>query len=80
MKKFRRIGVLTSGGDAPGMNAAVRAVVRTALKNGVEVMGIYRGYSGLISGDIRPLAVRDVSNIINKIGRASCRERVSLCV
>ena len=56
MKKFRRIGVLTSGGDAPGMNAAVRAVVRTALKNGVEVMGIYRGYSGLISGDIRPLA------------------------
>ena len=68
MKKFRRIGVLTSGGDAPGMNAAVRAVVRTALKNGVEVMGIYRGYSGLISGDIRPLAVRDVSNIINKGG------------
>ena len=68
MKTFRRIGVLTSGGDAPGMNAAVRAVVRTALANGVEVMGIYRGYSGLIDGDIKPLAVRDVSNIMKKGG------------
>ena len=68
MKKFKRIGVLTSGGDAPGMNAAIRAVVRTALANGVEVMGIYRGYSGLISGDIKPLVLRDVSNIINKGG------------
>ena len=68
MKKFKRIGVLTSGGDAPGMNAAVRAVVRTALSHGVEVMGIYRGYSGLIDGDVHPLAVRDVSNIINKGG------------
>ena len=68
MKKFRRIGVLTSGGDAPGMNAAVRAVVRTALSHGVEVMGIFRGYSGLIDGDIRPLAMRDVSNIVNKGG------------
>ena len=68
MEKFRRIGVLTSGGDAPGMNAAVRAVVRTAIAHGVEVMGIYRGYSGLIDGDIRPLAIRDVSNIINKGG------------
>ena len=68
MKEFKRIGVLTSGGDAPGMNAAIRAVVRTALAHGVEVMGIYRGYSGLIDGDIRPLAIRDVSNIINKGG------------
>ena len=68
MKKFNRIGVLTSGGDAPGMNAAVRAVVRTAIANGVEVAGIYRGYSGLISGDIKPLGLRDVSNIINKGG------------
>ncbi len=68
MTKFKRIGVLTSGGDAPGMNAAIRAVVRTALANGVEVMGIYRGYSGLISGDIKPLVLRDVSNIINKGG------------
>ena len=75
MKTFRRIGVLTSGGDAPGMNAAVRAVVRTALANGVEVMGIYRGYSGLIDGDIKPLAVRDVSNIINKGGTVLYSDR-----
>ena len=68
VKKFRRIGVLTSGGDAPGMNAAIRAVTRVAISNGVEVMGIYRGYSGLISGDIKPLGLRDVSNIINKGG------------
>ena len=68
MKKFKTIGVLTSGGDAPGMNAAIRAVVRTAIGNGVEVVGIYRGYSGLISGDIKPLGLRDVSNIINKGG------------
>ncbi len=68
MTKFKKIGVLTSGGDAPGMNAAVRAVVRTALANGVEVMGIYRGYSGLIDGDIKPLHVRDVSNTLNNGG------------
>ena len=68
MKQFKRIGVLTSGGDAPGMNAAIRAVTRAAIENGVEVMGIYRGYSGLISGDIHPLALRDVSNILNKGG------------
>jgi len=68
MKKFAKIGVLTSGGDAPGMNAAIRSVVRAAISNGVEVFGIERGYSGLISGDIKPLAIRDVSNIINKGG------------
>lgn len=68
MKDFKRIGVLTSGGDAPGMNAAIRAVVRTALSHEVDVVGIYRGYSGLIDGDIHPLAFRDVSNIINKGG------------
>ena len=68
MKEIKKIGVLTSGGDAPGMNAAIRAVVRTALANGVEVVGVMRGYSGLIDGDIRPLAIRDVSNIINKGG------------
>ena len=65
---IKRIGVLTSGGDAPGMNAAVRAVVRTAVRRGVEVVAVYRGYSGLISGDIRPFQVRDVSNTINKGG------------
>ena len=68
MKKFRRIGVLTSGGDAPGMNAAIRAVTREALYRGVEVVGIYRGYSGLINGDINPFSIRDVSNIINHGG------------
>ncbi len=68
MACFKRIGVLTSGGDAPGMNAAIRAVARAAISAGVEVMGIYRGYSGLIDGDIHPLAIRDVSNIINRGG------------
>lgn len=67
-KKFRRIGVLTSGGDAPGMNAAVRSVVRTALANGVEVMGIYGGYRGLMEDDMRLLGPHDVSNIINEGG------------
>ena len=68
MKKFRKIGVLTSGGDAPGMNAAVRSVTRAAIEEGVEVIGIFRGYSGLIDGDVKPLGVRDVSNTINKGG------------
>ena len=68
MGSFKKIGVLTSGGDAPGMNAAVRSIVRTALLHGVEVLGIYRGYSGLIDGDVHPLEFRDVSNIINKGG------------
>ena len=64
-KKFRRIGVLTSGGDAPGMNAAIRAVTRAALENGVEVMGIYEGYKGLMEGNMKLFTARDVSNIIN---------------
>ena len=68
MKQIKKIGVLTSGGDAPGMNAAIRAVVRSAIANGVEVVGIMRGYSGLIDKEIKPLAIRDVSNIINKGG------------
>ncbi len=67
-KKFRRIGVLTSGGDAPGMNAAIRSVVRTSLINGVEVMGIYGGYRGLLENDMRLLGPTDVSNIINEGG------------
>lgn len=61
---MKKIGVLTSGGDAPGMNAAIRAVVRTALQKGMEVVGIYRGYNGLINGDIRPLDETSVSGII----------------
>ena len=68
MKNFKKIGVLTSGGDAPGMNAAARAVARTALERGVEVVGIFRGYSGLIHNELKPLGMRDVSNIINKGG------------
>ena len=65
---MKTIGVLTSGGDAPGMNAAVRAVVRTAISMGIKVKGIYRGYNGLIDGDIEDLDVRSVSDIINRGG------------
>ncbi len=66
--QVKRIGVLTSGGDAPGMNAAVRAVVRTALNRGVECIGIRRGWSGLINSDFVPLHSSSVSHIINKGG------------
>lgn len=65
---MKTIGVLTSGGDAPGMNAAVRAVVRTAIANGMTVKGIMRGYNGLIEGDIVDLDVRSVSDIIHRGG------------
>lgn len=68
MQRFRRIGVLTSGGDAPGMNAAVRAITRKALEQGVEVMGVIGGYSGLINQNIIPLKSGDVSNIITHGG------------
>ena len=64
----RRIGVLTSGGDAPGMNAAVRAVVRAAIFRGIEVIGIRRGYNGLINGDIVRLDEKSVAHIINRGG------------
>ncbi|MCH5192383.1 MAG: 6-phosphofructokinase [Oscillospiraceae bacterium] len=65
---MKRIGVLTSGGDAPGMNAAVRAVTRAALSKGYEVVGIQRGYNGLLNGETINLGVRDVSNIIQRGG------------
>ena len=65
---MKTIGVLTSGGDAPGMNAAVRAVVRTAIDEGMTVKGISRGYNGLIEGDIFDLDVRSVSDIIHRGG------------
>ncbi len=65
---MKRIGVLTSGGDAPGMNAAVRAVTRAAIAKGYEVIGIKRGYNGLLHGEIVQLGVRDVSNIIQRGG------------
>ncbi|MBQ9778786.1 MAG: ATP-dependent 6-phosphofructokinase [Clostridia bacterium] len=68
MAKFRKIGILTSGGDAPGMNAAVRAVARKAMDENIEVMGIYGGYAGLIDGHIEPLGPRSVSNIIARGG------------
>ena len=68
VKKFKRIGVLTSGGDAPGMNAAVRAVTRAALARGVKVMGIYNGYDGLMYDDMKLFHMRDVSNIISRGG------------
>ena len=64
----RRIGVMTSGGDAPGMNAAVRAVVRAAIFRGIEVVGIRRGYNGLINGDITRLDEKSVAHIINRGG------------
>ena len=63
MAQLKRIGVLTSGGDAPGMNSAIRAVTRTALSYGVEVFGILGGYSGLVNDKVRPLTARDVSGI-----------------
>lgn len=63
-----RIGLLTSGGDAPGMNAAIRAIVRTAIRNDIRVFGINRGYSGLIENDIKELVWGDVSNIIHQGG------------
>lgn len=65
---MKRIGVITSGGDAPGMNAAIRAVVRSGLDKGWEVLGIRHGYSGLITGETTPLGARDVGGIIQQGG------------
>jgi len=64
----KAIGVLTSGGDAPGMNAAIRAVVRTALKKGFRVIGVHRGYNGLIHGELVEMNMRSVSDIIHRGG------------
>lgn len=65
---MKKIAVLTSGGDAPGMNAAVRAVVRTALNAGIEVYGVIRGYNGLIKDEMVPMTLRSVSNILQQGG------------
>jgi 6-phosphofructokinase 1 len=77
-KKVTKIGVLTSGGDSPGMNAAIRAVVRTGIYYGLEVFGIMRGYSGIIENDIVPMHSRSVANIIQRGGTilktARCKE------
>ena len=68
MAKIKTIGVLTSGGDAPGMNAAIRAVTRAGIYNGFHVKGIYRGYEGLMNGEIREFTTENVSGIINQGG------------
>ena len=68
MTKKKCIGILTSGGDAPGMNAAIRAVTRSAIYNGFDVKAIYRGYKGLLTGEIVPFKTQNVSNIIQQGG------------
>ena len=77
-KKVTKIGVLTSGGDAPGMNAAIRAVVRTGIYNKLEVFGVMRGYSGMIDNDIFKMESKSVANIIQRGGTilktARCKE------
>ena len=77
-KAVKTIGVLTSGGDAPGMNAAIRAVVRTAINKGLKVKGIMRGYAGLLEEEIVDMESTSVSDIINRGGTilytARCKE------
>lgn len=68
MRKIKKIAVLTSGGDAPGMNAAIRAVVRAGIYHGLEVYGIRRGYDGLVNGDIMQMEAKSVANIIQRGG------------
>ena len=75
MKELKKIGVLTSGGDAPGMNAAIRAITRSALDNGIEVMGIIGGYSGLLNDKMIPLTSSSVSNIIAQGGTVLYSDR-----
>ena len=78
MDNIKCVGILTSGGDAPGMNAAIRAVTRSAIYNGLKVKGIYRGYHGLIADEIKEFHTQDVSNIIQQGGTilktARCKE------
>lgn len=69
-KKFRKIGILTSGGDAPGMSAAVKSVTCSAIARGVEVVGVIGGYAGLINENLKPLTTNDVSDIISRGGTA----------
>src|SRR5437870_12525520 len=75
---MKRIAVLTSGGDAPGMNAALRAVVRVGVSSGLEVVGVRQGYTGLIEGQLQPLGPRDVASIIHvggtMLGSVRCAE------
>ncbi|MDE6381683.1 MAG: 6-phosphofructokinase, partial [Muribaculaceae bacterium] len=78
MSNVKSIGILTSGGDAPGMNAAIRAVTRAGLDAGFKVYGIYRGYRGLIYDEIEEFSTQNVSNIIQRGGTilktARCKE------
>ena len=78
MGQIKCIGILTSGGDAPGMNAAIRAVTRSAIFSGLKVKGIYRGYRGLIADEIVEFKTQNVSNIIQQGGTilktARCKE------
>jgi 6-phosphofructokinase 1 len=67
-KVIKKVGVLTSGGDSPGMNAAIRSVVRTCAYHSLECIGIYRGYQGMIEGDFKEMGPRSVNNIVNKGG------------
>ena len=71
----KSIAVLTSGGDAPGMNAAVRAVVRAGINKGMKVYGVYRGYNGLLNGDVQEMNLRSVSDIIGNGGTMLCTAR-----
>jgi 6-phosphofructokinase 1 len=75
---MKRIALLTSGGDAPGMNAAIRAVTRRAISHGAEVFGVRRGYAGLIAQDFVPLGARDVGRILQlggtMLGSSRCAE------
>lgn len=68
LKTIKKVGVLTSGGDSPGMNAAIRSVVRTCAYHNIECVGIYRGYQGMIEGDFEEMGPRSVNNIVNKGG------------
>ena len=72
-KERKTIGVLTSGGDAPGMNAAVRAVVRMGINRGFSVVGIRRGYSGLLANDMDDMDLRSVSDILQRGGTSTPR-------
>ena len=81
-KPIRTIGVLTSGGDSPGMNPAIRAVVRAAISNGFKVMGVRRGYVGLLRGEMQEMTARSVSDIINRGGTilqtGRCKEMMTI--
>ena len=78
---MKKIGLLTSGGDAPGMNAAIRAVVRSGISYGMEVYGIERGYAGLIDDNVYQMEMRSVSNIVQcggtKLRTARCLEMLT---